>query len=134
MREEMRAGQTGAYPWRMPGGWWLKNQRYFLYMIRELTAVFAALWVVWFLGLIPMMGSGRGFQGVIGSMPLVVFNLVCLAFVLYHVATWFSLMGTVIYQRLGKTVISGASVTVPIVIVWFVVSFVIAAIIVAPIG
>ena len=50
--------QAPAYPWHMPSDWWLKNKRYFAYMLRELTAVFAALWVLLFLVQIPMMSAG----------------------------------------------------------------------------
>src|SRR5205823_3789767 len=57
MHGQQTAGRTVGYPWRQPGDWWLKNSHYIMYMIRELTAVFAALWVVVFLAQIAANGQ-----------------------------------------------------------------------------
>ena len=38
-----------AYKPRMSPWWWLRNRRYFFFMMRELSAVFIALFVVTYL-------------------------------------------------------------------------------------
>jgi fumarate reductase subunit C len=93
----------------MPGDWWLKKSNYFMYMMRELTAVFAAVWLLIFLAHLPEMGAGgsnlaayNAWWEFITSPGWVIFSLVALVFVFYHAITWFLLTGTVLYVRLGK--------------------------------
>jgi fumarate reductase subunit C len=98
--------RPAVYPWRQPAGWWLKNRHYFLYMIRELTAVFAALWVVLFMLQLPKIAAGLDARAEwlndIQSPGWVVFSLASLLFVLYHGWTFFTATGTIVYVRLGK--------------------------------
>lgn len=126
-----------AYPWRMPLGWWLKNRRYFLYMVRELTAVFAALWVVWFLIQLPQMAGSPEMRelwrtSTLRSPGWVLFSLVSLGFVLYHSWTWFNLAGAIICVKLGKRPIPGSLIISGMFIAWFLASLVIAFILVNP--
>jgi fumarate reductase subunit C len=123
----------------MPKDWWLHHRRYFMYMMRELTAVFAALWVVLFLAQLPSMGAGPGNQAAftawldfIRSPGWVSFSLVTLIFVLYHAFTWFKLMGTVMYVRLGTTPIPGSAIVGLMFLAWGGASLVIALIIMTP--
>lgn len=128
-----------AYPWRMPAVWWWKKGHYFMYMMRELSAVFAALWVVLFLAQLPFMAAGpqnlaafRAWQDVAHSPGWVLFSLVTLVFVLYHVWTWFNLMGTVIYLRAGKLVLTGKPVAGAMFLAWAGITLVIGAILLIP--
>jgi fumarate reductase subunit C len=128
--------QPASYLPRLPADWWLKNPRYFLFMVRELSAVFAALWVVIFLTQIPLMAGGpeahAQWLATIRSPAWIVFSLVSLAFVLYHAVTWFKVMGFSIYLRTGKSPITGATVVAPVVVVWAVASVVIAYVLAWP--
>jgi fumarate reductase subunit C len=125
-----------AYPWRQPGDWWLKNPRYLKYMLRELTAVFAALWVVLFLIQIPQMASGPEanmmWRESIRSPGWIIFSLISLAFVLYHAWTAFTSFGTLIYLRMGKTATPGNALNATMMIAWAVVTLVLAFLIVSP--
>lgn len=125
-----------AFAWRMPADWWLRNSRYFRYMVRELTAVFAALWVVTLLLQIPQMaGAPEGHSlwlATIRSPGWIAFSFTSFAFLLYHTATWFMSMGTVIYLRPGKTAIPASSIVAAMVVLWVVVSLVVAFILVTP--
>jgi fumarate reductase subunit C len=123
----------------MPAGWWLKKGRYFMYMMRELSAVFVALWVVLFLAQLPNMAAGPqnptafgAWQETIHSPGWVLFSLVTLVFVVYHAWTWFNLMGAVIYLRAGKLVLTGKPVTGAMLLVWAGATVVIGAILVTP--
>jgi fumarate reductase subunit C len=125
-----------AYHQRLPASWWLKNPRYFMYMVREFTAVFAALWVVVFLTQIPLMAGGpeahSRWLATVRSPGWILFSLVSLAFVLYHAWTWFNVMGTTIYVRLGKKATPASTLIASIILVWVVVSVMIAYILVSP--
>ncbi|TMF95171.1 MAG: fumarate reductase subunit C, partial [Chloroflexi bacterium] len=33
----------------MPAGWWTRKRHYFLYVVREFTALPLALWLLWLL-------------------------------------------------------------------------------------
>lgn len=128
-----------AFDWRMPSDWWLKKTHYFMYMMRELSAVFAALWVVLFLAQIPAMASGGTnlpafvkWLDFIHSPGWVVFSMVALVFVLYHAFTWFNLMGTVLYVRMGKTPMPGSLIIGAMFAVWLGVSIIIYLIIYTP--
>jgi fumarate reductase subunit C len=134
-------GRPLSYPWRTEGNWWLKNKRYFAYMVRELTAVFAALWVILFLVQIPLMSAGRENLPVYlkwlhdwilgGWWPL--FSVVALFMVCYHAVTWFVLMGTVMWVRVGKRPIPSQLIVTAMFLAWIGVSLVIAFFIATPI-
>jgi fumarate reductase subunit C len=135
MHGQPATSRTATYPWKMPGDWWTKNSRYFLYMIRELTAVFAALWVVWFLIQVPDMGSPQKHAAWLASVKSpgwLLFSLVSLLFVLYHAWTWIKLMGTVMYMRMGKNVATGSAVSSTMLILWAIASLLIAVIVATP--
>jgi fumarate reductase subunit C len=122
-----------AYPWHMHADWWLKKRNYLLYMLRELTAVFAALWVVIFLAQLPLLRSNpRAWQEFMTSPGWMAFSFVSFVFILYHAWTWFSLMGTVLYFRPGKTPIPGRTIISAMLFVWAALSLVIALIIITP--
>ncbi|MPZ14582.1 MAG: hypothetical protein GEU73_09190 [Chloroflexi bacterium] len=126
--------RTRAYRWRMPVAWWLKSTHYTLYMVRELTAVFGALWAILFLAQVPLMKADyAGWLSQMRSPGWVLFSFVSLLFVLYHVWTWFNLMGSVLYIRLGKSPIPGTAINALMFAVWAVASIVIALVVATPI-
>jgi len=130
------APRASAYPWRMRANWWLKNPRYSLYMLRELSAVFAAVWVVLFLMQVPQMAGGPEanmmWRDSVRSPGWIIFSLVSLAFVLYHAWTAFTSVGALVYLRVGKTATPGSALNASMIIAWVVVTLVIAVILVSP--
>lgn len=135
MHTESAARSTG-YPWRMPAGWWLKNPRYVLYMLRELSAVFTALWVVLFMLQLPKIAGGTASRAEwlqeISSPGWIIFSLVALLFVLYHAWTAFTATGTLVYLRLGKAPTPPAAINGSMLVAWAVATIVIGAILLAP--
>jgi fumarate reductase subunit C len=129
-----------AYPWRQPRGWYMTNKRYFAYMVREMTAVFAALWVILFLVQIPAMGAGRenlvahqSWLEFIHAPGWVLFNVIAFALVGYHSLTWFRLMGTVMWMRFGKAPVPANLIVTSMFIAWALVSLVVAFFIATPV-
>jgi len=127
---------TPGFRPHMPSGWWTKNGHYFMYMVRELTAVFVAAWVVLFLAQLPAMAAFPrdpnayyNWLAFVRSPGWVIFSFITLFFVGYHAVTWFILMGTVIYLRLGKTRIPAGLIVATMFLAWFSISFILLVII-----
>ncbi|MSQ23318.1 MAG: hypothetical protein EXR58_02015 [Chloroflexi bacterium] len=130
----MHAPLAPGYRPALSNGWWLSNRRYFLYMVRELTAVFAALWAIIFVTQLPQITAGAySNPASLVSSPLwFAFSLVSLAFVLYHAWTAFNATGTLIYLRMGPKPIAGGSLNAAMFIAWALATFVIAFVFVTP--
>ena len=92
------------YP-KMPVTWWLRNLRYFLFMMRELSSVFIAIFLVVFLVQIAALARGpeayTTFMRKLESPGWIIFHVVALLFSLYHSYTWFDLTSKVQVVRLG---------------------------------
>ena len=92
------------YP-KMPVTWWLRNLRYFLFMMRELSSVFIAIFLVVFLVQIAALARGpeayTTFMRKLESPGWIIFHVVALLFALYHSYTWFDLTSKVQVVRLG---------------------------------
>lgn len=83
----------------MPGGWWLRKRRYFMYVVREFTALPMALWLLWLLFDIKSAGAGAGGFQPPKSTGFVVFSAVCLAFAMYHSYTFLKLAGVIMHVK-----------------------------------
>jgi fumarate reductase subunit C len=74
--------------------WWLGQRRYFLYMIRELTCLFIALYCALMVDGILRLSQGPAawdrFVAALSSPLGIVFQLICLVFAVYHSVTWFA--------------------------------------------
>ena len=132
--------RPATYGWHMPANWWLQNKRYFAYMVRELTAVFAALWVILLLVQLPAMAAGpqnpyahNGWVEFVHSPEWVLFSIVAFFLVGYHAWTWFNLMGTVLYLRMGKTAIPSRLIVLSMFLAWIGASIIVAFFIATPI-
>jgi len=84
---------TRVYKAEMPRGWWLRQRHYFLYMVREFTAVPMALWLLWLLFDIQRAGNGPKAFYASSSPAFIAFSVICLGFALYHSITFLSLAG-----------------------------------------
>ena len=75
--------------------WWAKRRSYLLFMLREISCVFVAWFVVYLLLLVHAIGAGRDsylrFLDWSANPFVVALNVVALIFVLLHAVTWFGL-------------------------------------------
>jgi fumarate reductase subunit C len=117
----------------MPAGWWTRSRHYFLYMVREFTALPMAAWLLWLLFEIktaPDLSSANYRPH--ASTAFVIFSIIVLLFALYHSVTFLSLSGLIIRVRiLGRPVPSrlitlamfgawaAASLVIGFVLIWF---------------
>ncbi len=85
--------------------WWLRKRTYFVFVMRELSSIFVAWFVVFLLLFIRAVGHGdQAYQDFLdwASNPVVVaLNVVGLAFLVLHTITWFALTPQAMVVKLG---------------------------------
>jgi fumarate reductase subunit C len=90
----------------MSAAWWLKKQSYFLFMLRELSSVFIAIFLIVFLVQIYQLTRGpeayAAFARKLSSPGWIIFNLITFLFALYHSITWFQSSAIVLPLRFGE--------------------------------
>ena len=86
---------TRLYRPRVSTWWWTRKRSYLVFVMRELSSIFIAWFVVFLVLFVWAIGRGeaayRGFLDWAASPWVVVLNLVAAAFLVLHVVTWFSL-------------------------------------------
>ena len=80
---------------RMSTYWWLGRRSYFTFILRELSSIFIAWFVVYVLLLVHAVSQGdvayRQFFEWSRAPTVLALNLVTLFFVVFHAVTWFNL-------------------------------------------
>jgi len=91
--------------------WWLAQPRYIRYMAREVSCVFiGAYTAVLTIGLWRLSEGATAWYGFLEAMqgPLgIAFNLLALAFALYHTTTWFNVTPKAMPVQIGETMLPG---------------------------
>lgn len=85
--------------------WWVGKRTYFVFVMRELSSIFIAWFVVFLLLLVAAVGRGgtayQGFLDFAASPLIVAVNVVTFLFVVLHTVTWFSLTPKAMDVRSG---------------------------------
>ena len=97
------------YKQRVPLLWWARRRSYAIFMLRELSSLFVALFVVELLLLVRAVADGpsayQGFLDAMANPAVIVVNGVALAFVLLHAVTFANLTPRAMVVRMrGRTV------------------------------
>jgi fumarate reductase subunit C len=90
---------------RIPLRWWTANRHYAMYMVREWTSLFVALYsliVIYGLSLWAT-GSRANFLDFLKNPAIIGFGLVALVFTMYHAVTWFYLLGAISPVKIGRS-------------------------------
>jgi len=102
-----RPDKSKLYYPKMTPTWWLKRPNYILFMLREFSSVFIAVFLVVFLIQICQLTRGpeayADFSQRLGSPGWITFHVVALLFALYHSITWFYSSAIVLPMRIGET-------------------------------
>jgi fumarate reductase subunit C len=102
----VRPDKSKLYYPKMPRTWWLKKPAYFMFMLRELSSVFIAVFLIVFLVQIYQLTKGpeayAAFVQKLSSPGWIVFHIVALLFALLHSITWFQSTAVVMPLRLGE--------------------------------
>ena len=129
-RNELVKAPPGAYKPQMRRGWWLRQRHYFLYMVREFTAVPMALWLLWLLYEIQRASNGPKGYYPPSSAAFIAFSVIVLGFALYHSYTFLSLAGVIINLKLVGKPVSPRVIVISMFAAWLVASVVIAAVLI----
>ena len=120
------------YPRTVSNTWWLKRWPYRIFMLRELSAVFVAAYVVLLLLLVTKVHDGaaafEGYLDFLQSPLLIAFHVVALLFVMLHVITWFQAVPKGLPLRRGEERVPPALMIGSSYVGWLAVSVVVAAI------
>ena len=93
--------------WRRPVStwWWLRKRTYFVFVMRELSSLFVAWYVLFLLLLVLAVDRGEtaydNFLDWAASPVIVAINVVAFAFIVLHTVTWFLVTPQAIALRLG---------------------------------
>ena len=91
--------------------WWLRKRSYFVFVMRELSSLFVAWYVLFLLMLVRAVDRSEAayadFLDWAGSPLVVVVNLVAFAFIVLHTVTWFLVTPQAMVLRLGKWTVPG---------------------------
>jgi fumarate reductase subunit C len=102
--------------------WWLRRRSYLVFVLRELSCVFVAWFVVFLLLMVDAVHAGddayRQFLVWSGSPWVLALNIVTLAFVLLHAVTWFNLAPKAMVIRMRGQRISPVSVAAAHFVAW----------------
>jgi fumarate reductase subunit C len=101
---------AAPYPRRQSNTWYLANWPYRVFMLRELSAVFLALYTVLLLVLVTKVHAGPAafadWVDTLRSPPLIVFHVIVMAFALLHSVTWFQAVPKGLPLRRGEEPVS----------------------------
>ncbi len=107
---------SGPYRPPMPSAWYLRTQPYRVFMLRELTSVFIAGYLVFLIVLLVRLGQGyEQYAAMMESLrsPLaVIAHGLALAAAVFHSITWFNLTPQVMPIRIGEEQVPGAVVAI----------------------
>ena len=83
------------YRRRVSTYWWLARRAYVTFILREISSIFVAWFVVYLLLFVRAVSDGAVAYGEFlawsGSPPLLLLNGVSLVFIVFHAITWFNL-------------------------------------------
>ena len=117
---------TKMYYRPMTWTWWLKNPNYTKFMVREVTSVFVALYLVTLLYFISRLPAGsqelQSYLERLSSPGWIAFHVIALFFALFHTVTWFNLTPKVMVIWRGEEKVPGWILAGGNYLVWMVIS------------
>ena len=121
--------QHHVLPSRMSTFWWLGNGSYFAFILRELSCLFVAWFVVYLLLLVRAVSQGdAAYQQLLAwsATPLILFvNLVSLLSLVFHAVTFFAAAPQAMIVKVGPNPVPGSLVLAGHYVGWVVVSAVV---------
>ena len=118
------------YRKRVSTYWWLQRWEYFRFVLREISSVFVAIFVVEMLAQIYALSLGpeayADFESLLKNPIVIAINVISFCFVVFHSITWFNLSARAMSIRVGGKKIPGFLISGPNFAAWLVISAVIA--------
>ncbi|MEJ3746160.1 fumarate reductase subunit C [Actinomycetes bacterium KLBMP 9797] len=114
------------YRQRVPLFWWLSRRTYLAFVVRELTSVFVAWFVVYLLLLVRALAAGAdryaSFLDWAARPWLIALNVVALAFTIYHTVTWFAVTPQAVAVKVRGRRLPGRALAGTLYLAWLAVS------------
>jgi fumarate reductase subunit C len=118
------------YRKRVSTYWWLQRWEYLRFVLRELSSVFVAYFVLLTLFQIYLLSHGpqayAKFQGLLKNPLMIAVNAVSFFFVVFHAVSWFNLSARAMAVRVGGKRIPGVLISGSSIVAWLVFSAVVA--------
>ena len=106
--------------------WWLGEWHYLKFILRELSSVFVAVFVVETLLMVSALRDGpeayAHFQQCMRNPLVIVLNVVSFFFIVFHAITWFNLAPSAMPVRVGGKKLPEVLVAAPSYVAWLIVS------------
>jgi len=106
--------------------WWLGEWHYLEFILRELSSVFVAVFVVETLFMLSALRDGADayaqFQQSMRNPLMILLNIISFFFIVFHAITWFNLAPSAMPVRIGGKRVAPAMVAAPSYVAWIVVS------------
>jgi fumarate reductase subunit C len=118
------------YRKRVSTYWWLQRWEYLRFVLREISSVFVAWFVL--LTIVQLYEVSRGsdayseFLDFLKNPFVIAFNVISFCFVVFHSITWFNLSARAMSIRVGGKKVPGFMISGPNFAVWLLISVVIA--------
>jgi fumarate reductase subunit C len=120
---------------RMSTYWWVERGTYVVFILRELSSLFIAWFILYVLMLVYAVSEGKenyeAFLAWSREPVVVAVNLVTLFFVVFHAATWFNLAPQAMVVRLGDRRVPGTWIAASNYLAWALASALLAWLILA---
>ena len=94
--------------------WWLERGSYFAFILRELSCVFVAWFVVYLLLLVRAVTQGdasyQEFLAWSATAPILLLNIVSFLFLMFHAVTFFAAAPQAMVVKVGPNTVPGSLV------------------------
>lgn len=118
------------YRRRVSTWWWMGRWSYLKFILREISSVFVAWFILLLLLEIRALSQGEqaynAFQEWLANPAVVLLNVVSLFFVVFHAITWFNLAPAAMVVRLGGKKVPGVLIAGSNYAAWAVVTAIVA--------
>jgi fumarate reductase subunit C len=118
------------YRKRVSTYWWLQRWEYLRFVLREISSVFVAIFVVEMLLQIYALSLGTeayaDFESLLKNPIVIAINVISFLFVVFHSITWFNLSARAMSIRVGGKKVPGFLISGPNFAAWLVISAAIA--------
>lgn len=115
-----------GYSVRISTYWWLERWPYLKFILREISSVFVAWFVIETLLQIHALNQGPAsyadLQDFFRNPVIVVLNVISLFFVIFHAVTWFNLAPKAMAVRVGGKRVPALLIAGPQYVAWVIIS------------
>ena len=116
-------------PRRSSAMWWNRSMPYRIFLLRELSAVSIAIYMVLLLILVQQVRDGEGsfddYLNVLQKPVVVISHIVALLFALLHTVTWFQAVPKALPLKIGERRVPPMQLIAGNYVIWAVVSVVV---------